>query len=123
MQGDVNKLTATYQEQMDKLFQRHAESMEAAKDTFAHAVHEATTQFQALIAQAQPAEPEPEPAQPSRQPGEQPLAVWSKTPKGDDCLILNKEAAIMQMALLDQLAEVLAEMQKMAPRKNQNPRR
>ena len=110
MQGDVDKLTKDYQVKMQNLFAAHEKQMQDAQKSFENAVNESAIQMQSLIGQVetQPTESEARPEL---------LAVWSKTSSGDDCLILNREAAIMQMALLDQLSVVLEELAKLAPKR------
>ena len=111
MQGDVNEITKEYQSRMENLFKAHEQQMQQAQKGFEAAVKESAAQMQNLIGQAT--------ADPVADQSNKPelLAVWSKTPSGEDCLILNREAAIMQMALLDQLSEVLKELGKLAPKK------
>ena len=111
MQGDVDKITKDYQERMQNLFASHEKQMRDAQIGFENAVKESARQMQDLIGQA-------ESAPVNETPKPELLAVWSKTPSGEDCLILNREAAIMQMALLDQLSEVLQELSKLAPKRN-----
>ena len=110
MQVEVQKLEEEYRGKMSALFEEHARQMKLAQEGFEKAVAASTAQMQSMIEGATKEEPE----QPS-EPRPEMLAVWSKTPSGEDCLILNKEAAIMQLALLDQLADLLKELQKLAP--------
>lgn len=110
MQVEVQKLEEEYRRKMSGLFEEHAKQMRLAQEGFEKAVAASTAQMQALMEGA--TKEEEEPAQEERP---EMLAVWSKTPSGEDCLILNREAAIMQLALLDQLADLLKELQKLAP--------
>ena len=112
MQGNVDKLTKDYRKQMDGLFKKHEEAMHHAQQQFENAVNSASNQFKNLIEGAGISE------EPTAKEKDPPLAVWSKTPDGKDALILNFEAAVMQIALLDRLAEVLDELKKLAPKGN-----
>ena len=108
MQGDMNKITEEYQTGLERLFRAHEEQMAKAQASYESAVEEAKKQFEYLINGA---------TSEKKKEREAPLAVWTKSPNGEDVLILNREAAVMQMALLDQLADVLAELMKLAPSK------
>lgn len=114
MQG--NDIEQAYKDHLSALQKEHARQMKLAEEKFSAAVEAANNQLAAVIAK-QTEKVEAKTAQEEMDP---PLAVWSKTPAGEDCLILNKHAAIMQMALLDQLAEVLDELSKLAPKQRKS---
>lgn len=107
MQGNVQQLTEQYQAGMKALFEAHEDQMAKAQASYEEAIAQAKSQFETLMA----GNKDPQPVK------QTPQAVWTKAPDGEDILVLNREAAIMQMALLDRLAEVLVELTKLAPGK------
>ncbi len=106
MQGDVQNISDDYQKRLEALFRSHERRMARAQKSFELAVAKAGEQLRVTME-----EPQPEPER------DVPLAIWSKSPNGEDVLILNREAAIMQMALLEQIGEVFKELSKLTPAK------
>ncbi len=106
MQGNIKNITASYQSQMDQLFAAHERQVEAAQKAFQDTVLAAEKHIQQLTGEGIVNE---------TVANDPPLAVWTTDQSGKDVLILNREAGIMHMALLDKLQEVLAELIKLAP--------
>ena len=101
MSSEYERLIEQHKEQMQTLFNAHEERMALATKTFEESIDSAEKAFRAVV-EEEVKEPEP--------PKQEPQAVWIKASDGEEMLMLNKEAAIMQMALLDRLAEVLEEL-------------
>jgi len=101
MSVEYEKLIEEHREQMKNLFAVHEERMALATQTFQESIAKAEEAFRVVV-EDEAKEPEP--------PKQAPQAVWIKASDGEEMLMLNREAAIMQMALLDRLAEVLAEL-------------
>lgn len=89
----------------------HRRAMERAQAQFQSTLAQAESEMSSLIAAAT-APTQAEPAQEQTNQQQQPACTTIHTEEGEPLLILNREASILMVAVIDRLAELLPEIQR-----------
>ena len=111
--GESKRQTA-----LKEVFKEHENMLQELDQAFSERLEQAEAKFLSTIdaLNKSMADEEEEAKQDVDKPTNVPAAVWMEV-NGEHMLVLNQAAAVQQLALLDRLQEVLAELAKLAPKK------
>ena len=115
----IDSVAKSYQEQMVKLAATHEAQMQKMQESLEALGREADEKIRSALAGREGgAIKETSEEASSEEEVLKPSAAWIVAQDGEHLLVLNQVAVAMQVSLLNQVANVIVELQKLAPKKS-----
>jgi len=118
-------MMAEFQARHEEAVRQHEATLAAAQKQYERSIAQATSDFKSILAESEALKVEtqnqpdsaPTATIPSPATEEIPAAAWINAPDGEKMMVLNKQAAIMFLAIFSKLEEVAKELEKLTPKK------